>query len=171
MCFAIAGPGSTNLLTGLYDAKLDGSPVVAVSGQVPSKDRGRGAFQDLDLSSVFSDVAVSSQVVLAGSDHAELAALAVKRAIDGRGVAHLVLPDEVQVLGSERGRRPNPLDASPAAGSFRRIIPSSARPISYGRLGARSSSSATAPGPPVRTSNAWLNGSVLPCSRPSKPKD
>jgi len=102
MCFAIAGPGSTNLLTGLYDAKLDGAPVVAVSGQVPSSVRGRGAFQDLDLSRVFADVAVSSQVAFAGSDHAELAALAVKRAIDGRGVAHLVLPDEVQVLPSSR---------------------------------------------------------------------
>jgi thiamine pyrophosphate-dependent acetolactate synthase large subunit-like protein len=48
-CFAIAGPGSTNLLTGLYDAKLDQSPVIAISGQVPSKVLGRGAFQDLDL--------------------------------------------------------------------------------------------------------------------------
>jgi len=120
VCFAIAGPGSTNLLTGLYDAKLDGAPVVAVSGQVPSSVRGRGAFQDLDLSSVFADVAVSTQVVLAGSDHAELAALAVKHAVDGRGVAHLILPDEVQVLTS----------AQPAAdpvGRFtaRRILPDS----------------------------------------------
>ncbi len=118
MCFAIAGPGSTNLLTGLYDAKLDGSPVLAVSGQVPSSVRGRGAFQDLDLSNVFADVAVSSQVVLAGSDHAELAALAVKRAIDGRGVAHLVLPDEVQVLPSDQ-------DSAAPAGRFttRQILP------------------------------------------------
>ncbi len=117
-CFAIAGPGSTNLLTGLYDAKLDSSPVIAISGQVPSAVRGRGAFQDLDLSTVFSDVAVSTQVVLAGSDHAELAALAVKRAIDGRGVAHLVLPDEVQVLPSEQ-------PAAAPAGRFtaRRILP------------------------------------------------
>ena len=58
-CFAIAGPGSTNLLTGLYDAKLDQSPVIAISGQVPSKVLGRGAFQDLDLSAVFKDVAIS----------------------------------------------------------------------------------------------------------------
>jgi nitrite reductase/ring-hydroxylating ferredoxin subunit len=43
-CFAIAGPGSTNLLTGLYDAKVDRAPVLAISGQVPSKVRGRGAF-------------------------------------------------------------------------------------------------------------------------------
>jgi pyruvate oxidase len=102
MCFAIAGPGSTNLLTGLYDAKLDGAPVIAVSGQVPSSVRGRGAFQDVDLSRVFADVAVSSHTVQAGSDHAELAVLAVKRAIDGRGVAHLVLPDEVQTLPSQQ---------------------------------------------------------------------
>ena len=103
-CFAIAGPGSTNLLTGLYDAKLDQSPVIAISGQVPSKVLGRGAFQDLDLSAVFQDVAVSTTTVQAGSDHAELAALAVKHAIDGRGVAHLVLPDEVQVLPSDAAR-------------------------------------------------------------------
>ncbi len=95
-CFAIAGPGSTNLLTGLYDAKLDQSPVIAISGQVPSALIGRGAFQDLDLSAVFRDVSVSTSTVQSGSDHAELAALAVKHAVDGRGVAHLVLPDEVQ---------------------------------------------------------------------------
>ncbi len=100
-CFAIAGPGSTNLLTGLYDAKLDGAPVVAISGQVPSSVLGRGAFQDVDLSAVFRDVAVTTTTVLSGSDHAELAALAVKHATDGRGVAHLVLPDEVQEQSSE----------------------------------------------------------------------
>jgi len=100
-CFAIAGPGSTNLLTGLYDAKLDGAPVVAISGQVPSKVLGRGAFQDLDLGAVFRDVAISTATVQAGSDHAELAALAVKHARDGRGVAHLVLPDEVQAQPSQ----------------------------------------------------------------------
>jgi pyruvate oxidase len=100
-CLAIAGPGSTNLLTGLYDAKLDGAPVLAISGQVPSKVLGRGAFQDLDLSAVFGDVAVSSTTVHGGSDHAELAALAVKHAVDRRGVAHLVLPDEVQVQASD----------------------------------------------------------------------
>ena len=100
-CFAIAGPGSTNLLTGLYDAKLDGAPVVAVSGQVPSKVLGRGAFQDLDLGAIFRDVAISTATVQAGSDHAELAALAVKHARDGRGVAHLVLPDEVQAQPSQ----------------------------------------------------------------------
>jgi hypothetical protein len=75
--------------------------VVAISGQVPSKVLGRGAFQDLDLSAVFRDVAAWTTTVHSGSDFAELAALAVKHAADARGVAHLVLPDEVQNLPSE----------------------------------------------------------------------
>jgi pyruvate oxidase len=104
-CFAIAGPGSTNMLTGLYDARLDQSPVVAISGQVPSKVLGRGAFQDLDLSAVFRDVAAWTTSVHSGSDHAELAALAVKHALDARGVAHLVLPDEVQTQPSDAGAK------------------------------------------------------------------
>ncbi|MGF1667831.1 MAG: thiamine pyrophosphate-binding protein, partial [Acidimicrobiia bacterium] len=79
-CFGIAGPGSTNLLTGLYDAKVDSAPVLAISGQVPSKVKGRGAFQDLDLESVFSDVAATSETVLPDSSHAELMSLACKRA-------------------------------------------------------------------------------------------
>ena len=96
-CFAIAGPGSTNLLTGLYDAKIDRAPILAISCQVPSKVLGRGAFQDLNLIGAFADVADFSQTILPDSDHAELTALALKTAIVGRGVSHLVLPDEVQV--------------------------------------------------------------------------
>jgi pyruvate oxidase len=102
-CLAIAGPGSTNLLTGLYDAKVDRAPVLALSGQVPSKVLGRGAFQDLDLTGVFGDVARFSRTVHAGSDHAELTALALKHALLEPGVAHLVLPDEVQTLSAAPG--------------------------------------------------------------------
>lgn len=97
-CFGIAGPGSTNLLTGLYDAKVDRAPVLAISGQVPSKVLGRGAFQDVDLTGAFADVASYSKTVLPESDHAELMTLALKHAAVGRDVAHLVLPDEVQEL-------------------------------------------------------------------------
>lgn len=121
-CLAIAGPGSTNLLTGLYDARLDGAPVIALSGQVPSAVLGRGAFQDLDLSAAFGDVAVSTATLTAGSDHADLTARAVKHALDRRGPAHLVLPDEVQdqpsdaaVLAPE-GRQPDRATRAPAAG-------------------------------------------------------
>ena len=97
-CFAIAGPGSTNLMTGLYDAKTDRAPVLALSGQVPSKDKGRGAFQDLDLEAAFADVARFSESVHSTANPAELMTLACKTAIVERDVAHLVFPDEVQEL-------------------------------------------------------------------------
>ena len=104
-CFGIAGPGSTNMLTGLYDAKVDRAPVLAISGQVPSKVLGRGAFQDVDLTAAFADVASYSKTVLPESDHAELMTLALKHAVVGRNVAHLVLPDEVQELPAPEGAR------------------------------------------------------------------
>lgn len=101
-CFGIAGPGSTNLLTGLYDAKVDRAPVLAISGQVSSKTKGRGAFQDLDLQAAFADVARYSETVQAESDHAELMTIACKTALVESDVSHLMLPDEVQVLESDR---------------------------------------------------------------------
>ena len=97
-CLSIAGPGATNLLTGLWDAKVDRAPVVALTGQVQTQVLGPGAFQDIDLASAFEAVARFSQAVLPGSDPAELASLAVKNALVERDVAHLILPDEVQVL-------------------------------------------------------------------------
>ena len=106
-CFGIAGPGSTNLLTGLYDAKVDRAPVLAISGQVPSNVLGRGAFQDIDLTAAFADVASYSKTILPESDHAELMTLACKHALVGRNVAHLVLPDEVQVQAVEDATPPS----------------------------------------------------------------
>ncbi len=106
-CFAIAGPGSTNLLTGLYDAKADRAPVLAISGQVPSKVLGRGAFQDVDLNGAFAAVAQYSKTVLPESDHAELMTLALKHATVQRDVAHLVFPDEVQVKEIDDSERPS----------------------------------------------------------------
>jgi pyruvate oxidase len=97
-CFGIAGPGSTNLLTGLYDAKTDRAPVLALSGQVPTKNKGRGAFQDMDLEAAFADVARFSESVHSTADPAELMTLACKTALVERDVAHLVLPDEVQEM-------------------------------------------------------------------------
>ncbi len=162
-CFAIAGPGSTNLLTGLYDAKLDRAPVVALSGQVPSSAIGRGAFQDLDLSAVFSDVAVSSTTVSAGSDHAEVAALAVKHAVDGRGVAHLVLPDEVQVQPSDQtartpaGRQPrrDTLPVAHAVDAAADTVAAARRPVLIVGHGARAAA------PQVRELAELLGAPVL----------
>ncbi len=97
-CLSIAGPGATNLLTGLWDAKVDRAPVLALTGQVNTQVMGPGAFQEIELASAFEAVARFSQTVLPGSAPAELTTLALKNAIVERDVAHLILPDEVQVL-------------------------------------------------------------------------
>ncbi|MFQ5616042.1 MAG: thiamine pyrophosphate-dependent enzyme [Anaerolineales bacterium] len=63
-CFAIAGPGATNLLTGLWDAKVDRAPVLALTGQVNTQVLGPGAFQEVPLDKAFDAVAAWSQTVL-----------------------------------------------------------------------------------------------------------
>ena len=97
-CLTIAGPGATNLMTGLWDAKVDRAPVLALTGQVDVQVLGPGAFQEIDLHSAFAPVARFSQTVLHTSKHAELMTLACKNAIVERDVAHLIFPDDVQTL-------------------------------------------------------------------------
>ena len=97
-CLSIAGPGATNMLTGLWDAKVDRAPVLALTGQVNSQVLGPGAFQEIDLASAYAPVARFSQTVLRDSRHVELMNLACKNAIVERDVAHLIFPDEVQTL-------------------------------------------------------------------------
>ncbi|MEM8870171.1 MAG: thiamine pyrophosphate-binding protein [Pseudomonadota bacterium] len=104
-CLAIAGPGATNLLTGLWDAKVDRAPVLALTGQVQTQVFGPGAFQDIDLSSAFAAVSRFSQTVLPTSNHTELATLACKTAIVERDVAHLIFPDDVQTMPSDAPAR------------------------------------------------------------------
>ena len=100
-CLAIAGPGATNLLTGLWDAKVDRAPVLALTGQVQTQVFGPGAFQDIDLSSAFAAVSRFSQIALSSSNHAELMSLACKNALVERDVAHLIFPDDMQELPSD----------------------------------------------------------------------
>ena len=97
-CLSIAGPGATNLLTGLWDAKVDRAPILALTGQVNTQVLGPGAFQEIDLASAFAPVAQFSQTVLRDSNHVELMNLACKNAIVERNVSHLIFPDEVQTI-------------------------------------------------------------------------
>ncbi len=97
-CFSIAGPGATNLFTGLWDAKVDRAPILALTGQVATQVVGTGNFQEVDLVKAFSTVAEFNHRVQNNSKHSELMSLAVKHAILRRDVSHLTFPDEVQEL-------------------------------------------------------------------------
>ena len=100
-CFSIAGPGATNMLTGLWDANVDRSPTIALTGQVDSQVLGTGNFQEVDLEAAYGDVAEFEATALPDSDHAELATRAAKTALLERGVSHLILPDEIQTQSAE----------------------------------------------------------------------
>jgi thiamine pyrophosphate-dependent acetolactate synthase large subunit-like protein/nitrite reductase/ring-hydroxylating ferredoxin subunit len=124
-CFAIAGPGSTNMFTGLWDAKVDRAPILALTGQVETQVVGTGNFQELDLVRAFTSVAEFNHRVQPNSRHAELMLLAIKHAILQRDVSHLTFPDEVQIMpageqaSAEDGDgRITPLQIAPPKESF-----------------------------------------------------
>lgn len=95
-CFSIAGPGATNMYTGMWDAKVDRAPLLAITGQVATQVVGTGNFQEVDLVQGFNSVAEFNHRVQSDSKHAELMSLAIKHSILKRDVSHLTFPDEVQ---------------------------------------------------------------------------
>jgi len=107
-CFSIAGPGATNMLTGLWDAKVDRAPILALTGQVATQVVGTGNFQEVDLVKAFQTVAEFNHRVQCDSRHTELMGLAIKHAILKRDVSHLTFPDEIQEIpaGDEEAQTP-----------------------------------------------------------------
>ena len=99
----IAGPGATNLMTGLWDAKVDRAPAIALTGQVQEQVLGVHAFQDIDLLAAFAPVTEFSQTVHPHSNHRELVNQAVKTALVRHGVSHLIFPDNMQTLPAKEG--------------------------------------------------------------------
>ena len=146
-CLSIAGPGATNLLTGLWDARMDRAPVIALTGQVNTQVLGPGAFQEIDLAAAFEAVAGFSQTTLSTSRHAELTSLALKHAIVERDVAHLIFPDEVQTLAAGEGDRAGAPDGRIGGAAIRppqadveraaEMLASARRPIIIAGYGAR----------------------------------
>src|SRR5581483_10850237 len=96
VCLAPSGPGGIHLLNGLYDAKFDGQPVLAITGMHYHDLIGTHAQQDVDLDRLFGDAAVYSERVM-GPNHVEnVAELACRTAITHRGVAHITMPADFQ---------------------------------------------------------------------------
>lgn len=95
-CLATSGPGGIHLLNGLYDAKLDQAPVIAITGQTFSDLQGSGFQQDVDLVSIFRDVAVYNQQIINPGQVKMLADEACRHALARRGVSHLNFPVDYQ---------------------------------------------------------------------------
>jgi pyruvate oxidase/acetolactate synthase-1/2/3 large subunit len=97
-CLTVAGPGASNLATGLYDAKLDYSPVLALTGQVKRQLIGPGSFQEIDQHSFFEPICVFNKVLMSEDQTTTLATLAIKHALIDRGVSHISIPNDIQKI-------------------------------------------------------------------------
>ena len=111
VCIATSGPGGIHLLNGLYDAKMDQAPVLAITGMQHSDIIGTFSQQDVELDKLFIDACVYNERVMNGAHMESVADLAVRSAITKRGVAHITIPVDVQVQEMKVGRSPrNPVN-------------------------------------------------------------
>ena len=97
VCLATSGPGGIHLLNGLYDAKMDQAPVLAITGMQFRDVTGTFGQQDVELDKVFMDVACYNERVMNAPHMAPAADLAIRSAIEKRQVAHLTIPIDVQM--------------------------------------------------------------------------
>lgn len=94
VAFGSAGPGATNLLTGLYDAREDHAPVLALVGQVGHDNMNYNHFQELPETPIFADVAVYDRVVMTPESLPYVVDKAIREAYKHNGVAVVVIPND-----------------------------------------------------------------------------
>jgi pyruvate dehydrogenase (quinone) len=102
LCYATSGPGAIHLLTGLYDAKMDHMPVVAIVGQQARTAIGASYQQEVDLQTLFKDVA--SEYVATGTVPSQVRTIvdrAVRIAQAKRSVTCIILPNDLQLMTYE----------------------------------------------------------------------
>ncbi len=141
----ISGPGATNLATGLYDAKLDHSPVLALTGLVARQLIGPGSAQEIDQQAFFEPISVFNKILMSPNQTTTLATLAVKHALLDQGVAHIGIPNDVQKLPYEteilpfEGRMPNMAygQEESLVEKAAKVVDSASRPVILAGFGAR----------------------------------
>src|SRR5512138_218067 len=105
VCLATSGPGAIHLLNGLYDAKLDGQPVLAITGLQFHDLIGTFTQQDVEVDKLFMDVAQYNERVMGPAHVENVAELACRTAITYRCVTHITIPVDVQDMKVDSGER------------------------------------------------------------------
>lgn len=139
VCFATSGPGATNILTAIADAKLDSIPVICITGQVPSALIGTDAFQEVDVFGLSHPITKHNYLVRRAEDLLEIIPEAFRLAQSGRpGPIWIDIPKDVQVAEVEfeawpepgqKAETPPPADEAIAAAAH--MINKAERPIVY----------------------------------------
>ncbi|MFC5829471.1 thiamine pyrophosphate-dependent enzyme [Nonomuraea insulae] len=127
VCLATSGPGGIHLLNGLYDAKLDHVPVLAITGMQETSVLGTGYQQEVHLDKLFADVAEYNMMITNPTQLPSLVDLAIRTSYARRGVSHLTLPNDIQVAeaGADPYRHVAPARAPQTAPVY---LPSSGLP-------------------------------------------
>jgi pyruvate dehydrogenase (quinone) len=110
VCCATSGPGAIHLLNGLYDAKLDHAPVLAITGMQETSVLGTRYQQEVHVDRLYQDVAVYNLMVTNPQQVPGVVDIAIRNALNKRGVAHLSFPNDIQVA---------PIDEDP----YRHVAP------------------------------------------------
>src|SRR4051794_28565858 len=105
VCLATGGPGATHLLTGLYDARLDHMPMLAICGQAESTVRGGSYQQELNLDRLFTDVAEYVQEVSHPAQLPHVVDRCIRLAIARRAPSVIIIPKDVQEQAFEAPAR------------------------------------------------------------------
>lgn len=105
VCLATSGPGGIHLLNGLYDAKLDGQPVLAITGMAYHDLIHTFTQQDVELDKLFQDVAIYNNRIMGPAHVRNVTELACRSALQGRGVAHITFPVDLQEMTLDEDKR------------------------------------------------------------------
>jgi pyruvate dehydrogenase (quinone) len=111
-CLATSGPGGIHLLNGLYDAKMDQAPVLAITGQTYSDLKGSNFQQEVNMTRLFDDVAIYNQEVINPNQVEMLADEACRHALNHRGVSHITFPVDYQEHELSRKRTMHKINGS-----------------------------------------------------------
>lgn len=109
VCFSTAAPGAVHLLNGLYDAKIDQAPVLAITGMTYHDLIGTHYLQDINQDYLFQDVCCYNQRIMGPSHVENVVDLACRTALSHRGVSHIAVPIDFQVadMGEQRRSKRN----------------------------------------------------------------
>ncbi|MCW2621200.1 MAG: pyruvate oxidase [Frankiales bacterium] len=113
VCIATSGPGGVHLLNGLYDAKLDHQPVLAITGMQETSLLGTGYQQEVHLEKLFIDVAGYDVMITNPLQVESVVDLAVRHALARRTVSHITFPNDLQVADAEQDPYSHPAPARP----------------------------------------------------------
>lgn len=105
VCVSTSGPGAVHLLNGLYDAKVDGAPVLAITGMTYHDLIGTHYLQDIDTNVLFSDVALFNERVMGPAHIQNLADQACRTALSHRTATHISIPIDYQIAEMGQGDR------------------------------------------------------------------